>query len=88
MVLQFTLAFCLFFKGRIETIFNSKIVSYIFSYITASHNGLTEMELFDILSCNNEFFFDYYTHLYLPSNLRFPLALWVFVKHELGESYW
>jgi hypothetical protein len=44
------------------------------------------MELFDILSCNNEFFFDYYTHLNLPSNFRFPPALWIFVKNELGSK--
>ena len=42
------------------------------------------MELFDILSCNNEFFFDYYTHLNLPKNFRFPTALWIFIKNELG----
>jgi hypothetical protein len=67
--------------------FNPKIVSYIFNYLTAAHNGLTEMELIDILSCNNDFFFDYYTHLRLPINLRFPIALWLFIKHELGKIF-
>lgn len=71
---------------KLEKTFNSKILSFVFNYLTAAHNGLTEMELIDILSCNNDFFFDYYTHLHLPNNLRFPISLWVFIKHELGRN--
>ncbi|RNA04619.1 NACHT and WD repeat domain-containing 1 [Brachionus plicatilis] len=38
----------------IEKRFNLKMISCICNYITAAHNGITEMELIDLLSCNNE----------------------------------
>jgi hypothetical protein len=57
----------------------------IFNYITASHHGLTEMEIVDLLSCSNDFFIEYYSNTDLPAILRFPIALWLVVKHQLGD---
>lgn len=68
----------------IEKKFNPKMLSIIFNYISASHNGVTEMELVDLLSCNNEFFTEFYTDSSLPSVLRFPTALWIILKFHLG----
>ena len=57
----------------------------IFNYITASHYGLTEMEIIDLLSCNNDFFTEYYSSTELPPILRFPISLWLLVKYQLGD---
>ena len=62
------------------------MVTSIFNYITAAHNGITEMELLDLLSCNNEFFSDFYSDVDLPPILRFPTSLWIFVKSHLGKE--
>lgn len=67
---------------NLENIFNYKIVYFIANYLNASHNGLTEIELIDVLSCNNEFFFEYYSHLNFPRCLRFPQLLWIYFKNE------
>jgi NACHT domain- and WD repeat-containing protein len=72
------------FLDSLEEKFNSKILSLIFNYITAAHNGISEMELLDLLSCNNDFFTEYYSARDLPVILRFPIALWILVKSYLG----
>ncbi|CAF0993322.1 unnamed protein product [Adineta steineri] len=46
-------------------------------------NPLSEIELLDILSCNNEFFLEYYSKD-LPKYLRFPPSLWIAIKYMLG----
>ena len=76
----------LFILEIIENKFNNKMISLIFNYITAAHNGITEMELIDLLSCNNEFFTEYYTCVELPNILRFPINLWLLVKYHLGKK--
>ncbi len=69
----------------IEAKFNSDMLKCMFSYLTGAHNGLTEMELVDLLSCNNEFFTQYYTDMELPALLRFPLFQWLLIKYQLGD---
>lgn len=61
------------------------MISCIFNYITAAHNGITEMEIIDLLSCNNEFFTEFYSSSDLPLILRFPATLWLLVKFHLGS---
>lgn len=61
------------------------MISCVCNYITAAHNGITEMELMDLLSCNNEFFSEFYESTELPSILRFPISLWILIKHHLGK---
>lgn len=61
------------------------MLSIIFNYISASHNGVTEMELVDLVSCNNDFFTEFYTEANLPSILRFPNAYWIMLKFHLGN---
>ncbi|CAF1059295.1 unnamed protein product [Didymodactylos carnosus] len=68
---------------RCEQKFNSKICSFIFNYISASQMAMAEVELLDILSCNNEFFLELYSKDVLPKHLRFPPSLWLAVKNEL-----
>jgi hypothetical protein len=69
----------------LESKFNTEMLKCIFSYLTGAHNGLTEMELIDFLSCNNEFFTQYYADMELPALLRFPLFQWLLIKYQLGD---
>jgi hypothetical protein len=78
-------SFILFRISNLEKKFNAKLLSFVFNYITASHNGITELELLDLLSCNNDFFTDYYSNKELPSMLRFPLAVWLLIKYQLSD---
>ncbi|CAF1269382.1 unnamed protein product [Adineta steineri] len=66
-----------------EQKFGSKICSFIFNYISSSQSAISEIELLDILSCNNEFFLEYYSKD-LPKYLRFPPSLWIAIKYMLG----
>lgn len=56
----------------------------IFNYISSSQSAIHELELLDILSCNNEFFLEYFQRD-LPKHLRFPPSLWIAVKYALGK---
>jgi hypothetical protein len=67
-----------------EEKFGSKICSFIFNYISSSQSVISEIELLDILSCNNEFFLEYFPKD-LPKYLRFPPSLWIAFKYILGK---
>jgi len=73
------------FKDHCERKFGPSICSSIFNYISSSQSAIHELELIDILSCNNEFFFEYFQKD-LPKHLRFPPSLWIAVKSILGKS--
>ncbi|CAF3115487.1 unnamed protein product [Rotaria socialis] len=66
-----------------EKKFGTKICALIFNYISSSQSAIHELELLDILSCNNEFFLEYFQKN-LPKYLRFPPSLWIAVKYLLG----
>lgn len=66
-----------------EQKFGPKICSFVFNYISSSQSAISEIELLDILSCNNEFFLEYFPRD-LPKHLRFPPALWMALKIILG----
>ncbi|CAF1516052.1 unnamed protein product [Rotaria magnacalcarata] len=66
-----------------ENKFGSKICALIFNYISSSQSAIHELELLDMLSCNNEFFLEYFQKD-LPKYLRFPPSLWIAVKYLLG----
>lgn len=67
-----------------ERKFGPKICAFIFNYISSSQSAIHELELLDILSCNNDFFLEYFQKD-LPKCLRFPPSLWLAVKHTLGK---
>ncbi|CAF4666138.1 unnamed protein product [Rotaria sp. Silwood1] len=66
-----------------ERKFGSKICACIFNYISSSQSAIHELELLDILSCNNDFFLEYFQKN-LPNHLRFPPSLWIAFKYTLG----
>ena len=67
-----------------ERKFGPKICALIFNYISSSQSAIHQLELLDILSCNNEFFLEYFQRD-LPQHLRFPPSLWIAVKYTLGK---
>ncbi|CAF2527174.1 unnamed protein product [Rotaria sp. Silwood2] len=66
-----------------ERKFGSKICACVFNYISSSQSAIHELELIDILSCNNDFFLEYFQKD-LPKHLRFPSSLWIAFKYTLG----
>ena len=72
-------------KDHCEEKFGPKICSFIFNYISSSQSAISEIELLDILSCNNEFFLEYFPKD-LPKYLRFPPSLWIAIKYVLGNN--
>ena len=69
-----------------EQRFGPKICLYVFNYISSSQAAISEVELLDILSCNNELFLEYFPQD-LPKYLRFPPSLWIAIKHVLGKNH-
>ncbi|XP_065054750.1 NACHT domain- and WD repeat-containing protein 1-like isoform X2 [Rhopilema esculentum] len=54
------------------------------AYITAAKSGLTESELEDILSCDDEVLEDVYQY-WVPPVRRIPPLLWLRMKHDLSS---
>lgn len=71
---------------QLEFKFGSEIVEAVCRYITLSNFGLSETELLDILSCNN----DVALSILRSSNsefFRFPWYLWIHLKNEIGKIF-
>ncbi|XP_069122816.1 protein qui-1-like isoform X2 [Argopecten irradians] len=69
---------------RLEQSLGAKLIRAICRYITLSKDGLSEMEILDVLSCNNDVLLDTIP-IELTKNLRFPFHKWLHVKEELGS---
>ncbi|XP_041349254.1 NACHT domain- and WD repeat-containing protein 1-like [Gigantopelta aegis] len=70
--------------ARIEQLHGKLFVSHALAYLTLSKSGLTESELEDILSCDDEVLDDVYTY-WTPPMRRLPPYLLVRLKAELGQ---
>ncbi|XP_077999411.1 NACHT domain- and WD repeat-containing protein 1-like [Glandiceps talaboti] len=68
---------------HMEEKYGSLVVQHTMRYLTATNHGITEIELLDLLSCNDEIINTVYPH-YLPSILRFPHRIWAGIKYDLG----
>ncbi|XP_060065629.1 protein qui-1-like [Ylistrum balloti] len=68
---------------RLEQTLGCKLVRAVCRYITLAKDGLSEMEIMDVLSCNNDVLLAT-TPTELPKNLRFPFHKWLQVKEDLG----
>ena len=69
---------------RLEKKFGVIFVSHALAFITASKHGLSQNELEDVLSCDDEVLdnlFQYWT----PPMRRIPPLLWLRVRKELGQ---
>ena len=56
--------------------------------MTAARYGMTEAELMDVLSCDDDLLAMVYPHT-LPRVLRFPHRVWINIRIDLGmeEDY-
>ena len=74
------------FLSRIERIFGTLIIECVCSYISLFSGGLTEIELLDTLSCNDQVLNEVYIN-HDPSTygiVRFPYLLWLRIYDELS----
>ncbi|XP_053558868.1 NACHT domain- and WD repeat-containing protein 1 [Bombina bombina] len=73
---------------RLEQLHGKLLVSHSLGYIVASRNGLSEAELKDILSIDNEVLSNIYQYWAPPRDdvIRFPSLPWTFLRVDL-EGY-
>ncbi|XP_069505306.1 NACHT domain- and WD repeat-containing protein 1 [Ambystoma mexicanum] len=73
--------------GRLEKLHGKILVSHALGYIVSSKNGLSETELKDVLSLDDEALSDIYQYWAPPSNdvIRLPPLLWTRLRFDLGE---
>ena len=60
------------------------LVSHALSYITQSKNGVSDLEMEDLLSLDDEVLNDVYQY-WTPPSRRLPPLLWIRIKTELGS---
>ncbi|XP_013395515.1 NACHT and WD repeat domain-containing protein 2-like [Lingula anatina] len=70
---------------RLEEVYSLSVIQSIVTHITLSVNGLTEVQLLDILSRNDEVLFWCFPQD-TPTILRFPHLLWTAIRFQL-EPY-
>lgn len=68
---------------HLETKYGFSVIAPVMRYISLTQSGLTESELLDLLSCNDELILSLYPHK-LPNVVRFPYYLWTDLKRDLG----
>ena len=68
--------------SELEGKFGETVVSHTLGYITCGLNGLTEVELEDALSCDDETLDEVYQYHNPPVEgiIRFPPVVWVRIK--------
>ncbi|XP_030075789.1 NACHT domain- and WD repeat-containing protein 1 [Microcaecilia unicolor] len=71
---------------RLERLHGKVLVSHTLGYLVSSRNGLSEAELRDVLSLDDEVLADIYQY-WVPSTevIRLPSLLWTQLRSDLGE---
>ena len=69
---------------RLERIHGKMLVSHSLAYISGSKNGLTESELEDLLSLDDDVLNDVYQY-WTPPVRRLPPLIWLRVRSDLGD---
>ena len=70
--------------NRVERRHGKILVSHALAYITASKNGLTEPELEDLLSLDDDVLNDVYQY-WTPPVRRLPPLLWIRIRSDIGD---
>ena len=73
--------------SRIEVGYGRTLVSYSLTYITVARDGLSEVELEDVLSCNDAVMDEVYQYHNPPVSgvVRIPSLLWSRIRNVLGN---
>lgn len=72
----------------LERKYGKEVMCVVSYYLSACYTGLTEMEILDLLSCNNQILMVVLKHFSLASEnvlLRFPTNLWWSIRNDLGS---
>ena len=72
------------FLDQVERRHGKILVCQALAYITASKNGLTEPELEDVLSLDDEVLNDVYQY-WTPPVRRLPPLLWIRIRSDVGD---
>ena len=70
--------------NRVERRHGKILVSHALAYITASKNGVTEPELEDLLSLDDDVLNDVYQY-WTPPVRRLPPLLWIRIRSDIGD---
>nr|XP_033811856.1 LOW QUALITY PROTEIN: NACHT domain- and WD repeat-containing protein 1 [Geotrypetes seraphini] len=72
---------------RLERLHGKVLVSHTLGYLVSSRNGLSEAELKDVLSLDDEVLADIYQYWAPPSSevIRLPSMLWTRLRFDLGK---
>ena len=72
---------------RLEHRYGQKLISFCVGYLTVSDGGLTEIELEDVLSCNNDVLDEVFAYHNPPVEgiVRLPPLLWARIHHDIAE---
>lgn len=75
------------FFESLESHYGSTLVKRALGYITAARNGLSELELEDVLSLDDEVLNDVYQHWEppIPGVVRLPALLWKRIRFEINN---
>ena len=76
-----------FVSRRMESMereFGSVVISAISRYLLAANHGLSEMEMLDLLSCNNDVM-PWVITVNNQTIIRFPYILWCQIKRRFGK---
>ncbi|UJR34569.1 hypothetical protein I4U23_027345 [Adineta vaga] len=74
----------LYLLNRLKLIHGNLLVSRSLCYLTASKNGLSQNELEDVLSLDDEVLQSIFQH-YIPPVKRLPGILWTRIRNDLDE---
>ena len=69
---------------HLERIHGKMLVSHALAYISASKNGLTQSELEDLLSLDDDVLNDVYQY-WTPPVRRLPPLIWLRIRSDLGD---
>ena len=69
---------------RVERLHGNTLVGHALAYVTASKNGLSEPELEDLLSLDDDVLNDVYQY-WTPPVRRLPPLLWLRIRAEIGD---
>ena len=72
---------------NLENRYGNILIKYAFGYITVGVNGLSEIELEDVLSCNDEVLDSVYQYHDppVPGIVHIPPLLWARIRNDINE---
>ena len=72
---------------NLENMYGNLLIKYAFGYLTVGVNGLSELELEDVLSCNDQVLDSVYQYHDppVPGIVHIPPLLWARIRNDINE---